>query len=379
MKKRIEKITAQQFLVGFITNRIYYWTIIACGLLLVAIYLFGFKTDDYVVFPNARNFQINFYNDSVDGGNSVIRHSQVTDSAITVSFVLKEGFVRPYIGITLIPDEKRPFDVSLYNQLQLELSGQNSGNMIVYLITQSANKKVEGRFPDCYLGNNVNVPPTRALISIPFDELKTPDWWFDVNNFSPNDEIQPDWHHVAQINVTTGLTPAVEVERELNIISIRFSRNNSRVMITLSLIELFIIIGLLIVHFVRLKRKNRTSVITIAYKPVELSEPKVDDDNFLDFIHNHFNDSELTLETVSATCNVSQRRIASTILEKYGCNFKTYINQIRINEAKRLMLETNLNISEIAYKVGFNSPNHFNRVFKALTGNNPSGFMNQAD
>ena len=379
MKKKIEKITAQQFLVGFITNRFYYWTIVVSGLLLVVVYILGYKTDDYEVFPNSRNFQINFYNDSIDGGNSEMLHAQVTDSAIAATFVLKEGFVRPYVGITLIPEKMRPFDVSLYNELQLELSGQNSGNMVVYLISQSVNKKIEGRFPDCYLGSNVSIPQQKGLISIAFDELKVPDWWFDVNNYSPTEKVEPDWHHMLQVNITTGLTPAVEVQREINISAIRFTRNNSRVISTLVLIEFLVVLTLMILYFVKHRKSRRSEVLTIAYKPVEVKETPKANDDFLDFIHTHFNDSELSLEAVSTSCNVSQRRIASTILEKYDCNFKTYINQIRINEAKRLMRETNLNISEIAYKVGFNSPNHFNRVFKALTGNNPSGFMNQAD
>jgi AraC-like DNA-binding protein len=379
MKKKTEKITALQFLVGFITNRINYFTIVASGLILVAVYFSSFKVVDYEVFPNSRNFQINFYNDSIDGGNSKMLRAQVTDSAIAATFVLKEGFVRPYVGITLIPEKMRPFDVSSYNQLELEIAGQNSGNMVVYLISQSANKKIEGRFPDCYLGSNVSIPQQKDWISIAFDEMKVPDWWFDVNNFSPTEKIEPDWHHMLQINVSTGLTPAVEVQRQLKISAIRFSRNNSGVIATMGLIELLIVGGLMILHCVKLRKRSRSEVLTIAYKPVEVKETLKPSDNFLDYIHTHFNDSELSLEAVSTSCNVSQRRIASTILEKYGCNFKSYINQIRINEAKRLMRETDLNISEIAYKVGFNSPNHFNRVFKALTGNNPSGFLNQID
>jgi len=379
MKKKSEKITAQQFLVGFITNRIYYWSIIASSLLLAVIYLLGFRSDDYVVFPNVRNFQISFYNDSVDGGNSVILNSQVTDSAITVNFVLKDGFVRPYIGITLIPVGNGTCDLSQFNQFEIEAQGENMDNMIAYLITQTINEKIEGRFPNFYLGSNINVSQSKQLSTIPFNQFKTPDWWYDLNNFSPTKEILPDWQHVIQLNFTTGLTPAVDTPRALRISSIRFSRHNTWVLLLMCSIELMLIISLLLINWMRLRRINRRNSLTITYKPVEVEAKKVPHNNFLDYIHANFNDSELSLEVVSNACDVSQRFIAGTISEKYHCNFKTYINQIRINEAKRLMLETDLNISEIAYKVGFNSPNHFNRVFKALTGNNPSGFMNQAD
>lgn len=45
-------------------------------------------------------------------------------------------------------------------------------------------------------------------------------------------------------------------------------------------------------------------------------------------------------------------------------NFKTYSNTIRLTEEKRLLQETDLPISDIAYITGYNHISHFNRVFK---------------
>ncbi|MCR6642080.1 MAG: AraC family transcriptional regulator [Sporocytophaga sp.] len=97
--------------------------------------------------------------------------------------------------------------------------------------------------------------------------------------------------------------------------------------------------------------------------------------NFLDFINENFNNAELDLSLVSKKTGVNQRYISETISEKFNCNFKTYVNQIRINEAKRLLKDSDLNIGEIAYSVGFSSPGSFNRVFKSLTGMTPSEFQ----
>jgi AraC-like DNA-binding protein len=47
---------------------------------------------------------------------------------------------------------------------------------------------------------------------------------------------------------------------------------------------------------------------------------------------------------------------------------------VRIENAKTLLLDRNRRISEIAYDVGFQSLTHFNRVFKAMTGQSPSGY-----
>lgn len=48
-----------------------------------------------------------------------------------------------------------------------------------------------------------------------------------------------------------------------------------------------------------------------------------------------------------------------------------YLNNIRVKEAKRLLLETRKKVVEIAAEVGFGSVTHFGRVFKEITGNPP--------
>ena len=114
--------------------------------------------------------------------------------------------------------------------------------------------------------------------------------------------------------------------------------------------------------------------ITITYKPVEVDDKPNNTTGFFDYINQNFQNPELSLEEISIKTGISQRRISEGISAQFNCNVKTYINNIRIKEAQRLLKKSNLSISEIAYKVGFSSPNHFNRVFKAITGENPTEF-----
>ena len=57
-----------------------------------------------------------------------------------------------------------------------------------------------------------------------------------------------------------------------------------------------------------------------------------------------------------------------------GINFTDYVSRMRVENAKNLLLNPNLRVSEIAYEVGFQSLTHFNRVFRALVGKAPSAF-----
>jgi AraC-like DNA-binding protein len=52
--------------------------------------------------------------------------------------------------------------------------------------------------------------------------------------------------------------------------------------------------------------------------------------------------------------------------------------RVRVEKAKTLLLDPNRRVSEIAYDIGFQSLTHFNRVFKAITGQSPSGYRLKA-
>jgi len=123
-----------------------------------------------------------------------------------------------------------------------------------------------------------------------------------------------------------------------------------------------------------MKLKKSDTIVTINYKPIEIEKQVFNQTGFLDYINNNFHENNLTVEQVSNNTGINERRIATVIQENFGCNFKTYVNQIRINESKRLLKESDLNIGEIAFKVGFNNQSHFNRVFKAMNGSSPSEF-----
>lgn len=53
--------------------------------------------------------------------------------------------------------------------------------------------------------------------------------------------------------------------------------------------------------------------------------------------------------------------------------FTDFVNQYRITQAKTLLLK-DVSVSEACYEVGFESLSYFNKLFKKLTGENPSAF-----
>jgi AraC-like DNA-binding protein len=61
-------------------------------------------------------------------------------------------------------------------------------------------------------------------------------------------------------------------------------------------------------------------------------------------------------------------------MRAHQVQFKQYLNIVRITEARRLLMDTDRQISEIAFAVGYNYPTTFNRIFKEVTGISPSDF-----
>ncbi len=84
------------------------------------------------------------------------------------------------------------------------------------------------------------------------------------------------------------------------------------------------------------------------------------------YINEHFSD-DITLESISEKFYISPCYFSRTFKKVTDLSFIEYLNNVRIKEAKRLLIESNMNITEISEKTGFKSSTHFGRVFKKIT------------
>ena len=76
----------------------------------------------------------------------------------------------------------------------------------------------------------------------------------------------------------------------------------------------------------------------------------------------------LSLEMLERELHISKFYISHVINERLGVSFSDYVNSIRINEACRLMLESDKTLKEISREVGFGTVRTFDRVFKKQKG-----------
>lgn len=81
---------------------------------------------------------------------------------------------------------------------------------------------------------------------------------------------------------------------------------------------------------------------------------------------------DISLEDVSMKVDISPYYFSKLFKEETGNNFIEYLTKLRMEEAIRLLRETECSMKEICSKVGYSDPNYFSRNFKKYTGITPT-------
>lgn len=112
---------------------------------------------------------------------------------------------------------------------------------------------------------------------------------------------------------------------------------------------------------------------TLNQNPINLSLSERDGnrmDQVIQFLLQERN-RPISLQEGADKANMSKEAFCRFFKLRTRKTFTQYIQQLRINEAQKLLLETDLSISTIAFRVGFENLSYFNRAFKAILGVTP--------
>lgn len=82
----------------------------------------------------------------------------------------------------------------------------------------------------------------------------------------------------------------------------------------------------------------------------------------------------ITLEQVAAVVHVSPSRVRHVFKEVTGVGFKEYVTQLRVTEAKRLLVSTDLSVAEVAQAVSYTNLSQFYKVFDRTTSMSPADY-----
>lgn len=85
----------------------------------------------------------------------------------------------------------------------------------------------------------------------------------------------------------------------------------------------------------------------------------------------------LSLKTLASAFNVSPAYLGQLFKEETGKYFHDYLSQIRLQESRTLLVDTDLKIGEIARRVGIPNQSYFNRIFKNEYGISPMEYRHR--
>lgn len=95
-----------------------------------------------------------------------------------------------------------------------------------------------------------------------------------------------------------------------------------------------------------------------------------------DYVLEHF-DEELKLSNMASLCNMSPSYFSRLFNEHMGMNFNEYVNYTRVTEAEKLLISTDMNITEISNTVGFSTTSYFIKLFKKYKNISPKQFRKE--
>ena len=93
------------------------------------------------------------------------------------------------------------------------------------------------------------------------------------------------------------------------------------------------------------------------------------------YVESNISRSDLSVEELSRELGMSRVNLYKRLVAMTGKTPIEFIRVIRLKHAAKLLRETRMNISEVAYQVGFNNPKYFTKYFKEEFGMLPSVYQ----
>lgn len=109
------------------------------------------------------------------------------------------------------------------------------------------------------------------------------------------------------------------------------------------------------------------------YAQVEKTDRNLMEEIRLYIQKNYMND--LTISQIASRYNLTPNYLSSLFHQQEGCRLIDYITEVRLNNAKRILLKNSTaSVKDVAVMVGYTSARHFSTIFQKSTGMTPSAF-----
>ena len=91
------------------------------------------------------------------------------------------------------------------------------------------------------------------------------------------------------------------------------------------------------------------------------------------YIYENFRE-KITMQDICTALGRTKSAICPSFKKKYGKTVMDYLTELRIDEAKKMLLETDMTVGEISDDIGFSDTSYFSKVFFKIVGTSPSQY-----
>ena len=124
------------------------------------------------------------------------------------------------------------------------------------------------------------------------------------------------------------------------------------------------------------KLTNKPTAKRLNKKSISLEEDKFLSD-LQESIRTHLHDPDFKVDALAEKMGISRVHLYRKIKELTGMSVSGYLREYQMKQAEELLLTGEKSISEVGFSLGFSSPSHFSRAFKAYSGLSPRAYLKQ--
>lgn len=308
------------------------------------------------------------YSDTIKGGKSENYNIEFSDTCVQWSFRLsgKANLNWPFCGLSRSLCDWKKHCFGIEDTLIAELYSNQSLQVTFKLISfdeqiTRPEDPVSYRVLEC----PATLSPGKQTIKLPVKKFKVAQWWKKKYKIPAEDnrffldslckiDLRVNGYKYSEINGTVRLyNYEIQAGKRISLFLYLFLTGIT-------------IICVILVYwfFLQIRTGKKHDKGQFIFLPRQISSGPSDWERIIEYMQKNYSDPSLRVHKVAHELGYSENKVTNLVNEKYSYGFRGLINELRIEEGMRLLKESTMNISEIAYKLGYATPNHFNREFK---------------
>jgi AraC-like DNA-binding protein len=320
------------------------------------------------------------FDDKLFKGDSQIESFSYTSQELILNYRLRPGAQFPMVFINFsLGTAENPFDLSGIESVAIDIGGATVKSILLFFqtfvpgISRPGMENALTLRPSQY---SLEFTPGVRNYTVAIQKFVTEPWWLATANPGPRKLPLEDYKRVVNFSIMLNQDSSSYIfDKPEQIVIKRLAFNKS-----ISNINLSLLIGVVFLYSVfyslQLAQSIRNCLIKVpAQKPVQVvTYHEHDLGRIKEFIETHYCDPDISANMIYQKLGIPRTRVSKLLTQEYHLTFKQIINKMRIEEAKRLVKQTDLRIIDISLTLGFQNVTHFNYVFKEQTGMSPSEF-----